>query len=41
MADPTVARQLLRDAGVRHIYGFVGDSLNSIVDAVRHTDAIE
>src|SRR3954453_16635686 len=44
MANPTVARQLvqmLRDAGVRRIYGVVGDSLNPIVDAVRHTDDIE
>jgi pyruvate dehydrogenase (quinone) len=44
MANPTVARQLvqmLRDAGVRRIYGVVGDSLNPIVDAVRHTDGIE
>src|SRR3954464_4469411 len=44
MAHPTVARQLvqmLRDAGVQRIYGVVGDSLNPIVDAVRHTDDIE
>ncbi|WP_299951690.1 pyruvate dehydrogenase [uncultured Modestobacter sp.] len=44
MAHPTVARQLvemLRDAGVERIYGVVGDSLNPIVDAVRHTDGIE
>src|SRR6059058_5266073 len=44
MANPTVARQLvqmLRAAGVERIYGVVGDSLNPIVDAVRHTDGIE
>jgi pyruvate dehydrogenase (quinone) len=44
MAHPTVAVQLvtmLRDAGVRRIYGVVGDSLNPIVDAVRHTPGIE
>jgi pyruvate dehydrogenase (quinone) len=43
MAHPTVARQLvqmLRDAGVQRIYGVVGDSLNPVVDAVRHTDGI-
>ena len=40
----TVAEQLvhtLRNAGVRRIYGIVGDSLNPIVDAVRRTDGIE
>src|SRR3954452_17498278 len=44
MANPTVARQLvrmLRDAGVERIYGVGGDSLNPVVDAVRHTDGIE
>ncbi|WP_369135294.1 pyruvate dehydrogenase [Modestobacter sp. I12A-02662] len=44
MAHPTVAAQLvemLRDAGVRRVYGVVGDSLNPIVDAIRHTDGIE
>src|SRR5919206_2443112 len=44
MAHPTVAVQLvtmLRDAGVRRIYGVVGDSLNPVVDAVRHTPGIE
>lgn len=33
-----VAQQLVQqliDAGVSHIYGIVGDSLNPIVDAVR------
>jgi len=36
----TVADQLIEQlvgAGVRHIYGIVGDSLNPIVDAVRRT----
>ena len=36
----TVAEQLvqqLQDAGVRRIYGIVGDSLNPVVDAVRRT----
>ncbi|KZM72814.1 pyruvate dehydrogenase [Nocardia terpenica] len=40
----TVAEQLvqsLRQAGVRRIYGVVGDSLNPIVDAIRRTDGIE
>ncbi|MFD4293966.1 pyruvate dehydrogenase [Rhodococcus sp. NPDC058532] len=40
MASGTVADQLvaqLVDAGVRRIYGIVGDSLNPIVDAVRRT----
>jgi pyruvate dehydrogenase (quinone) len=44
MANPTVAEQLvrmLRDAGAQRIYGVVGDSLNPIVDAVRHTDGME
>ncbi|CCH87545.1 pyruvate dehydrogenase/oxidase: FAD-and thiamine PPi-binding [Modestobacter italicus] len=44
MAHPTVAAQLvemLRDAGVERIYGVVGDSLNPVVDAVRHTAGIE
>ena len=44
MAHPTVAKQLvemLRDAGAQRIYGVVGDSLNPIVDAVRHTEGIE
>ncbi len=44
MAHPTVAAQLvrmLRDAGVERIYGVVGDSLNPVVDAVRHTEGIE
>ncbi|ALG07015.1 pyruvate dehydrogenase [Kibdelosporangium phytohabitans] len=40
----TVADQLvrtLRDAGVERVYGIVGDSLNTIVDAIRKTDGIE
>ncbi|MCL2534550.1 MAG: pyruvate dehydrogenase [Nocardiaceae bacterium] len=40
MAAKTVADQLvsqLVDAGVRRIYGIVGDSLNPVVDAVRRT----
>jgi len=40
----TVAEHLveaLADAGVRRIYGVVGDSLNSIVDAVHHSRNIE
>jgi pyruvate dehydrogenase (quinone) len=44
MANPSVAQQLvrmLRDAGAQRIYGVVGDSLNPVVDAVRHTDGIE
>jgi pyruvate dehydrogenase (quinone) len=44
MAHPSVAQQLvdmLREAGARHIYGVVGDSLNPVVDAVRRTDGIE
>lgn len=35
VADQLVAQ--LRDAGVRRIYGIVGDSLNPVVDAVRRT----
>ncbi|MEU0911096.1 pyruvate dehydrogenase [Streptomyces althioticus] len=44
MRHSTVAQQLvdvLRQAGVERIYGVVGDSLNSVVDAVRRTDGIE
>jgi pyruvate dehydrogenase (quinone) len=40
----TVAQYLveaLANAGVRRIYGVVGDSLNSIVDAVHHSKKIE
>jgi pyruvate dehydrogenase (quinone) len=40
----TVAQHLveaLATAGVRRIYGVVGDSLNSIVDAVHHSKKIE
>ena len=35
VADQLVAQ--LQDAGVRRIYGIVGDSLNPVVDAVRRT----
>lgn len=41
---PSVADHLVEQlvaAGVRHIYGIVGDSLNPVVDAVRRTDGIE
>ncbi|WP_328584872.1 pyruvate dehydrogenase [Streptomyces sp. NBC_00370] len=44
MQNLTVAQQMvdiLRQAGVERIYGVVGDSLNSVVDAVRRTDGIE
>ncbi|MBF6329945.1 pyruvate dehydrogenase [Nocardia transvalensis] len=40
----TVAEQLVRmlqKAGVRRVYGVVGDSLNPIVDAIRRTDGID
>ncbi|MFD0684227.1 pyruvate dehydrogenase [Actinomadura fibrosa] len=40
----TVADQfieVLRQAGVRRVYGVVGDSLNPVVDAVRRSDGIE
>ncbi|MCM6776385.1 pyruvate dehydrogenase [Nocardia sp. CDC159] len=40
----TVAEQLVRTlqrAGVRRVYGVVGDSLNPIVDAIRRTDGID
>ncbi|GAA4238191.1 pyruvate dehydrogenase [Actinomadura meridiana] len=39
VADQFIA--VLRQAGVRRIYGVVGDSLNPIVDAVRRTDGID
>ena len=44
MSDPTVAEQLIgvpRQAGVKRVYGVVGDSLNPVVDAIRRTDGIE
>jgi pyruvate dehydrogenase (quinone) len=44
MAKQTVAEQLVHlliEAGVRRIYGVVGDSLNPVVDAVRRTAGIE
>jgi pyruvate dehydrogenase (quinone) len=40
----TVAEHLVEalvNSGVRRIYGVVGDSLNSIVDAVHHNRKIE
>ncbi|OIQ88947.1 pyruvate dehydrogenase [mine drainage metagenome] len=40
----SVADQLINQlvaAGVRHVYGIVGDSLNPVVDAVRRTEGIE
>ncbi|WP_031465900.1 pyruvate dehydrogenase [Sciscionella sediminilitoris] len=33
--------EILAQAGVRRVYGVVGDSLNPVVDAIRRTDAIE
>ncbi|PJI86768.1 pyruvate dehydrogenase [Luteimicrobium subarcticum] len=39
VADLLVAQ--LVEAGVKRIYGIVGDSLNPVVDAVRRSDAIE
>jgi thiamine pyrophosphate-dependent acetolactate synthase large subunit-like protein len=44
MAKRTAADQfieILLAAGVRRMYGVVGDSLNPVVDAVRHHDGIE
>ena len=44
MAKRTAADQfieILLAAGVRRIYGVVGDSLNPVVDAVRHHDGIQ
>ncbi|XVQ15709.1 thiamine pyrophosphate-binding protein [Spirillospora sp. CA-255316] len=44
MAKQTVAEQfidLLVDAGVRRLYGVVGDSLNPVTDAVRRHPSIE
>ena len=41
---PTVADQFIEvlvQAGVRRIYGIVGDSLNPVVDAVRRAEGIE
>ncbi len=41
---PSIADQFIEvlvQAGVKRIYGIVGDSLNPIVDAVRRTDGIE
>ncbi|RST14045.1 pyruvate dehydrogenase [Streptomyces sp. WAC05374] len=44
MAKLNVAEQfvdILVRAGVRRLYGVVGDSLNPVVDAIRRTDGIE
>ncbi|MFD5537011.1 thiamine pyrophosphate-binding protein, partial [Streptomyces sp. NPDC127079] len=44
MARQTIAEQyvdLMARAGVRRMYGVVGDSLNPVVDAVRRHDAVE
>ncbi|MGR6968846.1 pyruvate dehydrogenase [Streptomyces cynarae] len=44
MAKQTIAEQyvdLMARAGVRRIYGVVGDSLNPVVDAVRRHDAVD
>ncbi|MGO4421639.1 thiamine pyrophosphate-binding protein, partial [Streptomyces sp. MCAF7] len=44
MAKQTIAEQyvdLMARAGVRRLYGVVGDSLNPVVDAVRRHDAVE
>jgi pyruvate dehydrogenase (quinone) len=44
MSRATLADQLLEvlmEAGVKRIYGVVGDSLNPMVDAIRRTDGIE
>ena len=38
IADQIIA--ILRDAGVEHIYGLVGDSLNPIADAIRRDGSI-
>jgi pyruvate dehydrogenase (quinone) len=42
--DETVAESLLRtlvDAGVRRIYGIVGDSLNPLTDAIRRSGTVK
>ena len=44
MAKRTVADQfveILLEAGVRRMYGVVGDSLNPVVDAIRRHDGID
>ncbi|WP_052868370.1 pyruvate dehydrogenase [Streptomyces niger] len=44
MAKQTVAEQfvdILARAGVKRLYGVVGDSLNPVVDAIRRTSAVE
>ena len=43
MNQRTIAEELveqLADAGVKRIYGIVGDSLSPITDAVRRSDRI-
>ena len=40
----TVAEQLvntLADAGVRRVYGIVGDSLNPVTDAIRRSETVD
>jgi pyruvate dehydrogenase (quinone) len=40
----TVAEQMVKtlvDAGVKRIYGIVGDSLNGIIDAIRREGSIQ
>ncbi|HYZ79938.1 MAG TPA: thiamine pyrophosphate-binding protein, partial [Solirubrobacteraceae bacterium] len=44
MSSATLADQLIEvllEAGVKRIYGVVGDSLNPVVDAIRRTDGID
>ncbi|MEV0603088.1 pyruvate dehydrogenase [Streptomyces sp. NPDC050315] len=44
MAKQTVAEQfvdILARAGVKRLYGVVGDSLNPVVDAIRRTSAVD
>ena len=44
MAEPTVATHLVESlaaAGARHVYGVVGDSLNSVTEAVRKHPQME
>lgn len=44
MRGDTISEQLvdvIAEAGVRHIYGIVGDSLNPVVDAVRRKDGMQ
>ncbi len=44
MKSPTVAEHIaeaLAKAGVEHVYGVVGDSLNSFTEAIRRTEGID